>query len=170
MKGYVQVYTGNGKGKTTAALGLSLRACGANKKVFIAQFIKSMEYSELKALKHLSSIHVKLYGHGCFITQNPKEEDILAAKNALKEVSDLLTSGSYDVVILDEITIAIFYRLIHIQDVLSLIQNKPSHVELILTGRYCPKEIIDAADLVTEMKEVKHYYTKGVLSREGIDK
>ncbi len=170
MKGYVQVYTGNGKGKTTAALGLSLRACGANKKVFIAQFVKSMEYNELKALKSLSSIQVKLYGHGCFINQSPTEEDILAAKEGLNEVKDILMTGLYDLVILDEITIAIYFHLLHTKDVLSLIQNKPDHVELIITGRYCPQEIIDAADLVTEMKEVKHYYTKGVLSREGIDK
>lgn len=170
-KGYIHVYTGNGKGKTTAALGLALRAAGAEKKVFIAQFVKSMEYSEIKALKFLKDfIHVALYGHGCFITKDPTKEDILAAQEALRNVRNILTSKKYDVVILDEITIAIFYNLLSTQDVLSLLEEKPTQVELILTGRYAPQEIIEKADLVTEMKEIKHYYAQGVLSREGIDK
>ncbi|QEK11048.1 cob(I)yrinic acid a,c-diamide adenosyltransferase [Crassaminicella thermophila] len=170
-KGYIHVYTGNGKGKTTAALGLALRAAGAGKKIFIAQFVKSMEYSEIKALKSLKdSIDIKLYGHGCFITKNPDKKDILAAQEALKKVRNILVSNKYDIVILDEITIAIFYNLLSTQDVLSLLEDKPDHVELIITGRYCPQEIIDKAHLVTEMKEIKHYYTQGVLSREGIDK
>ncbi|TCO68738.1 cob(I)yrinic acid a,c-diamide adenosyltransferase [Marinisporobacter balticus] len=169
--GYVHVYTGNGKGKTTAALGLAVRAAGAEKKVFIAQFVKSMEYSELKALTFLKDfIDVTLYGHGCFVSKDPDKEDILAAQEGLKEIKNILMSQKYDIVILDEITIAIFYNLLSTEDVLSILNEKPRNVELILTGRYAPQEIIDQADLVTEMKEIKHYYTQGVLSREGIDK
>lgn len=170
-KGYVHVYTGNGKGKTTAALGLALRAAGASKKVFIAQFVKSMEYNELKALKHLKDfIRVDLYGDGCFVNKTPAQEDIIAAQEGLQKVKEILSIQKYDVVILDEITIAIFFKLLSTKDVLSLIEAKPKSTELILTGRYAPEEIIDRADLVTEMKEIKHYYEQGVLSREGIDK
>ncbi|MCT4621110.1 MAG: cob(I)yrinic acid a,c-diamide adenosyltransferase [Marinisporobacter sp.] len=169
-KGYIHVYTGNGKGKTTAALGLTLRALGAEKEVFIAQFVKSMEYSEIKALKNLDHVHVSLYGHGCFVTKEPAKEDILAAREGLEKVRDILKSQKYDLVILDEITIAIFFKLLSTQDVLSLLDDKPDATELVVTGRYCPEEIIAKADLVTEMKEIKHYYTQGVLSRKGIDK
>ncbi|QXM07202.1 cob(I)yrinic acid a,c-diamide adenosyltransferase [Crassaminicella indica] len=169
-KGYIHVYTGNGKGKTTAALGLTIRALGAGKKVFVAQFVKSMEYNELKILKKLENVDVALYGHGCFITKEPAKEDILAAQEGLKKVKDILKSKKYDVVILDEITIAVFFKLLSTQDVLSLLEYKPDPTELVITGRYCPEEIIKKADLVTEMREIKHYYTQGVLSREGIDK
>ncbi|MCT4605584.1 MAG: cob(I)yrinic acid a,c-diamide adenosyltransferase [Marinisporobacter sp.] len=169
-KGYIHVYTGNGKGKTTAALGLTLRALGAGKKIFIAQFVKSMAYSEIKALKKLDHVHVSLYGHGCFIEKAPTQEDLLAAQEGLEKVREILKKEKYDLVILDEITIAIFFKLLSTQDVLSLLDDKPDTTELVITGRYCPEEIISKADLVTEMKEVKHYYTQGVLSREGIDK
>lgn len=170
-KGYIHVYTGDGKGKTTAAIGLAVRAAGAGKKVFIGQFVKSMEYSELNALKLLKdSIDVALYGHGCFISKDPAQEDILAAKKGLAGVQELFKSNAYDVVILDEITIALFYNLLSVEEVLSVIDKRPPHMELIITGRYAPKAILERADLITEMKEIKHYYQQGVLSREGIDK
>ena len=170
-KGFIHVYTGTGKGKTTAALGLAIRAAGAGKKVFIAQFVKSMEYSEIKTLRLLEgSINVTLYGQGCFITKDPAQEDIIAAKRGLEEVLELLKSKKYDLIILDELTIAIFFYLLTIEEVMSVLKQKPFETELVITGRYAPKEIIEFADLVTEMVEIKHYYQQGVLSREGIDK
>lgn len=170
MKGYIQVYTGNGKGKTTAAFGLAMRALGASKKVFMAQFVKGKMYSEIKtAQKYLPSFEIKQYGLGCFIEKTPTKEDIEAAKNGLEEVSSIILSEKYDMVILDEVTIALFFKLFTIDDVINIIKNKPFDLELILTGRYAPQEIIDLADLVTEMKEIKHYYTDGIEAREGIE-
>ncbi|MCG9479231.1 MAG: cob(I)yrinic acid a,c-diamide adenosyltransferase [Actinomycetia bacterium] len=171
QKGYVQVYTGNGKGKTTAALGLALRAAGNGMKVFIGQFIKGMEYSEIRALKKFSGyIEIKQYGRGCFINQSPEQEDIDSAKNGLKELEKIIGSGQYDVIILDEINIAVYLKLLNVEDVIRLIEQKPQATELILTGRFANKSIIEAADLVTEMKEVKHYYQQGILARAGIEK
>jgi len=171
MKGYVQVYTGNGKGKTTAALGLSLRAAGAGLKVFIAQFIKGMEYSEHLALAGLSeSITVKQYGRGFFLKREPDEKDIRAAREGLEELRKIMKSGKYDVVILDEADIATHYNLFSVDDLLGFIRSKPENVELIITGRMADPRIIEAADLVTEMKEIKHYYKEGVKARNGIEK
>lgn len=171
MKGYVQVYTGNGKGKTTAAIGLAVRAAGANLKVFIGQFVKGMHYSELESLKRFSDlITIKQFGRECFIFHDPTEEDIKCARDGLKEAREIINSGEYQVVILDEINIALYYNLFPIDEVIDIIKNKPENVELILTGRYAPQEIIDIADLVTEMREIKHYYVKGVVAREGIEK
>jgi len=171
MKGYVQVYTGNGKGKTTAAIGLAVRAAGANLKVFIGQFVKGMHYSELESLKRFSDlITIKQFGRECFIFHDPTQEDIQCARDGLKEAKEIINSGEYQVVILDEINIALYYKLFPIDEVIDIIKNKPENVELILTGRYAPQEIIDIADLVTEMREIKHYYVKGVVAREGIEK
>lgn len=171
MEGYVQVYTGTGKGKTTAAIGLAVRAAGANLKVYIAQFVKGMHYSELDSLKRFEDlITIKQYGRDCFIFNDPKEEDIQCARDGLKEVENIIMSGEYDVVILDEINIALYYKLFPLEDVIRLIKNKPKHVELVLTGRYAPDEIIELADLVTEMREIKHYYEKGIMARSGIEK
>lgn len=169
--GYIQVYTGDGKGKTTAALGLTLRASGYGLKVFIAQFIKGMKYNEIKALERFQdNVTVKQYGNGCFIRKEPSEIDIEMAKNGLKEIRQILTSGSYDVVILDEINVAIYFNLLKVEDVVELISIKPEKVELVLTGRKVAPEILEMADLVTEMKEIKHYYAKGVIAREGIER
>jgi cob(I)alamin adenosyltransferase len=171
MKGYVQVYTGNGKGKTTAAIGLAIRAAGANLKVFIGQFVKGMHYSELDSLKRFEDlITIKQFGRDCFIYHDPTEEDIKVARDGFAEAREIVMSAKYDLVILDEINIALYYALFPVEDVLDLIKKKPSNVELVLTGRYAPKQIIDAADLVTEMKEIKHYYQEGVVAREGIEK
>jgi len=170
-QGYIHVYTGNGKGKTTAALGLALRAVGAGKKVFLGQFVKSMEYSEINTLKLLgNSIHLKLFGHGCFISKDPAQEDVLAAKRGLMKIKDIFKNDSYDLVILDELSIALYYNLVTLEEVISTIKEKPYETELVITGRYTPQEIINLADLVTDMVEIKHYYQQGVLSREGIDK
>ena len=171
MQGYVQVYTGNGKGKTTAALGLALRAAGAGLKVYIGQFIKGRHYSELDSLKHLSPyVTIKQYGRGFIYNNNPGPEDKMAAQMGLKEALSIVSSGEYDIVILDEINNALKYELISLQDVLQLISNKPASVELVLTGRNAPPELVELADLVTEMKDIKHYAISGVQAREGIEK
>ena len=171
MKGYVQVYTGDGKGKTTAALGLAMRAYGAGLNVYIAQFVKGMKYSEQETFKVLSDhITVKQYGRGCFIKGDPTEEDVKAAREGLKEVREIMLSGKFQVLILDEANIATYYKLIGVDDLLALIAEKPEEMELIITGRKADPKIIEAADLVTEMKEVKHYYNNGVMAREGIEK
>ncbi len=171
MKGYVQVYTGNGKGKTTAALGLALRAAGAGLKVYIAQFVKGMEYSELRALRNFGdSIVVKQYGRDCFICRAPVEEDRSLAREGLKNVWDIMCSGQYQVIILDEANIATHFNLFSVDDLLDLIYGKPENVELVITGRKADPRIVAAADLVTEMKEIKHYYQKGVQARDGIER
>ncbi len=170
-KGYVHLYFGNGKGKTTAAIGLALRAAGCGLKVYIAQFVKGMKYSELDSLAKLKdSITVKQYGRGCYIRRQATEKDVEAAQKGLADVKKIIASGKYDMVILDEITIAEFFKLISVQDILDIISSKPDNVELVLTGRKADYRIIDAADLVTEMVEVKHYYTKGIEARKGIEK
>jgi cob(I)alamin adenosyltransferase len=171
MQGYVHVYTGNGKGKTTAALGLALRAAGADLKVYIGQFIKSAQYSEIKALERFSDhITLEQFGRGCFIMGDPCDADVEAARNALTALHAALGSGKYDVVIADEANVAFGCRLISERDLLELIEHRPDETELILTGRNAPDVVIERADLVTEMREVKHYYQKGVLAREGIEK
>ena len=169
-KGYIQVYTGNGKGKTTAALGLALRAAGAGKKVFFAQFIKGKPYSEIEAVrKFVPDITIEQYGLGCFIVEKPTEADIRAARDGLADVTKILESGQFDVVVLDEATIALYYRLFSIEEFLKVLKNKNPGTEVVVTGRYAPQELIELADLVTEMKEVKHYYTKGIEARKGIE-
>ena len=171
MKGYVQVYTGNGKGKTTAAFGLALRAAGAGLKVFIAQFVKGMKYSELESIKKLDDmITIKQYGSGWFIQKKINQKDINLAQNGLKEVQNIINSGNYQLVILDEANIATHFKLFSPKELLELINSKPDHVELIITGRYADPLIIDNADLVTEMHEIKHYYHKGIKARLGIEK
>lgn len=170
MKGYVQVYTGDGKGKTTAALGLALRAAGAGLTVFIVQFIKSAEYSEIKALERFSDlITLKQFGRGCFIKGNPCQADIDVARQALKALHGALKSGDYDVVIADEANVAFGCKLISENDLLGLIDARPEHVELVLTGRGAPPSVEKRADLVTEMRPKKHYYEQGVLARKGIE-
>ncbi len=168
-KGYVQVYTGNGKGKTTAAFGLALRAVCAGKKVFIGQFVKGMQYSELKVVEYLPNLEIEQFGRGCFIYDQPAAEDIRLARKGLERCQAILKEGRYDVVILDEINIAMYFKLFSVEAVLDMLTNRARHTEVVLTGRYAPEEIINAADLVTEMKEIKHYYTVGVEAREGIE-
>jgi len=171
MKGYVQVYTGDGKGKTTAAIGLAVRAVGAGLKVFIGQFVKGMEYSELKSLERFSPhIKVKQYGRAKFVHSKPDEEDFAVAREGYEEIKGIIKSGQYDLVILDEANIAVYFKLLSVEKLLTLIDEKPESVELIFTGRKADPKLIEKADLVTEMKEIKHYYREGVLAREGIEK
>ena len=170
MKGYLHVYTGNGKGKTTAAMGLALRAVGAGMKVFIGQFVKGMKYSEVAAFENFSdSVVIRQYGRDCFIEKDPEPEDVRLAKKGLDEVAGVLASGEYDVVILDEITIANYFNLFTVDDVLKVLEGRATNTEVVLTGRYADERLVDVADLVTDMTEVKHYYTLGVLARRGID-
>ena len=168
-KGYIHLYTGNGKGKTTAAIGLSIRAVGAGKRVFIGQFVKGMHYSELDTLKRIPEIELKQYGLDCFIENDPTQKDIDAAREGFAEISKIILNNDFDVVILDEICIALYYHLIENEEVLDLLKTKPKEMEIILTGRYAPNEIYEIADLVTEMNEIKHYYKIGVQARKGIE-
>jgi cob(I)alamin adenosyltransferase len=169
-KAYVQVYTGDGKGKTTAALGLALRAVGAGKCVFIAQFVKGMAYSELVSLARFSDmIRVEQYGRDCFIREKPKPEDLTAARRGLEAVRAEISSGRWDVVVLDEANIAVWYGLFSVEELLELIELSAGRSEIVVTGRKADPRIIERADLVTEMREIKHYYSKGVGAREGIE-
>ena len=171
MKGYVQVYTGDGKGKTTAAIGLSVRAAGAGLKVYIAQFIKMGDYSEINALKKFSDlITVEQFGLGRFIKGKPSEEDIEAAQAGIDKVKSLMASRDYDIIILEEASVAATCGLISVNDILDLISSKPDNTELVITGRGIDPKVIEKADLVTEMKEIKHYFKKDVLARTGIEK
>ena len=170
-KGYVQVYTGDGKGKTTAALGLAIRAAGAGFKVYIAQFLKKGDTSEIKALERFSDlITVEQFGLGRFVRGKPEAEDIEAARNGLENIQKILSSGKHQVVILDEANVAAVCGLISIEDLIVLIDQKPAHVELILTGRGAAPQIIQRADLVSEVKALKHYFNNGVKARVGIEK
>jgi cob(I)alamin adenosyltransferase len=169
-EGYVQVYTGNGKGKTTAALGLALRAAGAGMKVFIAQFIKEERCSEHLALERFGEmIACRQYGRG-LIMKAPSEEDIAASREGMREINEAVRSGAYDVVILDEVNVAVSLGLVGVEEVLALMREKPRSVELVLTGRNAHEAVIKEADLVTEMREIKHYYQNGVGARRGIEK
>ncbi len=168
-RGYIHLYTGDGKGKTTAALGLSLRAVCAGKKVFFGQFIKGMDYSELSCVDFVENLVIKQFGRDCFIYKEPKEEDIKAAREGLKEFEKILEEGEYDIVVMDELTIALYYKLFSLEEVISIIKKRKSNIEVIITGRAAPDGLIEIADLVTEMKERKHYYREGVEARKGIE-
>ena len=170
-RGYVQVYTGDGKGKTTAAIGLAVRASGAGLKVFIAQFIKQGDYSEIKTLRKLSDmITVEQYGMGRFVDGKPTKEDFDIAEEGLQRARQVMLSGKFDIIILEEANVAVKYGLIPVQELIDLITAKPESVEIVITGRNASPLILDKADLVTEMKPVKHYYNNGVRARLGIEK
>ena len=173
FKGYVQVYTGNGKGKTTAALGLALRAAGCGLRSYIGQFLKGQAYGELAAVRKLRPlITIEQFGRKGFVhvTENPDEEDIRRARAGLEKCRRAMLSGRFAIVVLDEINVALHFRLLGEKDVLCLLDQKPAEVEVVLTGRYAPPSLIRRADLVTEMKDKKHYYARGVRARTGIEK
>ena len=171
MKGYVQVYTGNGKGKTTASLGLSVRAAGAGLKVFMVQFLKQGDYSEIKALERFSDlITVEQYGLGKFVKGKPSPEDMAAGQKGYDRVMEILKNGEHDLVVVEEGNVAVMCGIFPEKSLLDLIDLKPEHVELVITGRGATEAVIDRADLVTEMREVKHYYSQGVAARTGIEK
>jgi len=169
-KGFIHVYTGNGKGKTTAAFGLALRAAGSGKKVFIGQFVKGKTYSEIEAVNQfLPPVTIQQFGRGCFIVKKPEQEDIDSARQGLSEIEKIIQSDRYDLVILDEACIAIYYQLFSVQEFLQVLKKKREETEIVVTGRYAPPELIGFADLVTEMKEIKHYYREGIMARKGIE-
>jgi len=169
-RGYVHVYTGNGKGKTTAAIGLAVRAAGAGLRVFIGQFVKGKPYSEVTALKRFGDcITLRQFGRGCFIRGAPEPEDIRLAKAGLQEARDVIAGGRHALVILDEINVAVQLDLFTVERLLELIDAKPERIELALTGRGANPAVVQRADVVTDMGEVKHYYRRGILAREGIE-
>jgi cob(I)alamin adenosyltransferase len=169
-KGFIHVYTGDGKGKTTAAIGLGIRAVGAGLQVYMIQFMKGRRYSELDGLKHVPQFTVIQFGRDEFVSkEHPEQVDVDLAHKGLDHAREIITNGKYDLVILDEINVALDYNLLSLQDVLSLLKEKPEHVELVLTGRYAHPEIIKHADVVSEILEIKHPYQKGVQCRKGID-
>lgn len=191
-KGYVQVYTGNGKGKTTAAIGLAIRALGAGKKVLFLQFMKTASYSEHKLLPFISdNLTVKTVGKPFFIVKEgalpeaelaqwrrqavvfppgqPPPEYVKLIEQGMALARAAVTEGEYQVVILDELVVALHFGLVSWPAVRSIIEEKDQTVELVLTGRGADQALIEAADLVTEMREVKHYYTQGVSARRGIE-
>jgi len=166
----VHLYIGKGKGKTTAALGLAIRAAGAGLRVYIGQFIKSGYYNEIKILKKIPNIKIEQYGRGCFVRANkPGRRDIELACIGLERARRIIAQKKYNMVILDEINIALHLRLLKTGDVLNLVKAVPKNTELILTGRYAPLELIKAANLVSEIKDKKHYYKRGVKARKGIE-
>ena len=164
------MYTGNGKGKSTAAFGLAVRALCAGKSVYVGQFVKNMKYNETKIEPMFPKLKIEQLGTGCFIFREPSQEDIDAAQDGLRRCEKILREGEYDVVVMDELNIALYFKLVDVNDVIRIIRERKPSVEVVVTGRYAPDELIGIADLVTDMQEVKHYYTQGVLSRDGIDR
>lgn len=171
-KGQIQLYTGNGKGKTTAALGLCLRAAGRGMRSLIIQFMKGQKYGELEAIQALSHyITIEQMGLDTFVhVSGPSAEDIALAKKGLDRAREAMLNDELDILVLDEINVAVYFRLVTVSEVLELLDLKPEKMELILTGRYAPPQLIHRADLVTRMECVKHYYDAGVLARDGIER
>ena len=169
-KGYVHVYTGPGKGKTTAALGLGMRAAGAGFKVHMIQFMKGRRYNEINSIETLSNFTISQHGRDEFVSkEKPEQIDIDLAKEGFTHAKDIINNGKYDLVILDEINVAVDYNLIPLEEVIKLIEGKPEKLELVLTGRDAHPELVKISDLVTELLEIKHPYQQGVLARNGID-
>jgi len=167
--GKVHIYTGDGKGKTTAALGLALRAIGAGYRVYIVQFLKGQPYSELNSLKRLPEVTIKRFGQKTYIRKKGSSKDKILAQKALAWSKKVISGRRFDLVVLDEIFLASFFKVIKVSSIIQLIKNKPAGIELVLTGRKAPKEVIRLADYVTEMKEIKHPYQQGLGARKGIE-
>ena len=176
-KGFIHIYTGDGKGKTTAAFGLAVRALCAGLNVAIGQFVKSMKYHETRLADLLvtdvdasrGGLVIRQLGRGCIFGRTPSDEDIAAAREGLALCRQWLASGDFDLVVLDEINVALSLGLLTVGEVTEALEARNPGTEVVLTGRDAPRELIELADLVTEMREEKHYYRQGVLSRAGID-
>jgi cob(I)alamin adenosyltransferase len=170
-RGLVQVYTGKGKGKTSAALGLGLRAAGHGFEVYMIQFMKGqINYGELEAVKRIPNFTIRQFGRPDFVDKsNPDPKDIQLAQDALNHARKIIEVGSIDFLILDEVNVAIDFGLITDKEVIGLIKSRPPHMEIILTGRSAPPSIIKIADLVSEIKEIKHPYQKGIAARKGVE-
>ncbi len=170
VSGQVHVYTGDGKGKTTAAFGLVLRAVGHDMRVYVGQFMKGQPYGEIQALAHHPLVTIVQYGTPGYIRrEDVGQGDRQRATDGLALARDAIVSGGFDLVVLDEIATAVWFGLLSVDDVLALIAAKPPAMELVLTGRRAPQAVLDRAGLVTEMREVKHYYRDGVLARPGVE-
>lgn len=169
-KGFVHIYTGNGKGKTTAAIGLGIRATGEGLKVYMIQFMKGRRYSEIDALENIKDFTVIQFGRDEFVSkENPEQIDIDLARKGFEHAKEIIKNGEHDLIILDEINVAVDFKLIPLKDVLKLMNEKPEKVELVLTGRYVHPDMVKQADLVSEILEIKHPYQNGIQSRKGID-
>jgi cob(I)alamin adenosyltransferase len=168
-KGYIQVYCGNGKGKTTAALGLSLRTLLSGGSVFFAQFFKGTETAEMALCSRFEAFVMEQYGSGKFIVNKPSEEDRKLTIQGIEHCKKVLSSGFFDLVVLDEIILCAYYHIVPVQEILCIITSRKPWVEVVLTGRKAPHDIIEVADLVTDMKKVKHYFDAGVGARKGIE-
>jgi cob(I)alamin adenosyltransferase len=167
--GLIQVYTGGGKGKTTAALGLAMRAAGHDLRVAIIQFMKIWDYGEIKSLRRLG---IDLFRYGTMQLVDPKDPlpvDFEQADEALSKAEELIERGNHDLLILDEINVALDFNLIPLRRVVDLLDKKPDNLEVVLTGRNCPRELMERADLVSSMDEIKHPYQRGVMARKGIE-
>ncbi len=168
-KGFVHIYTGDGKGKTTAAFGLAVRAAGSGLKVCIYQFMKGPAYNENIIFKKIGGITFRQCGRNCFIKGRPLHKDIAAAHKGFDEICSKLKACKYDMLILDEINVALKVGILDVDDIKRLIADRPSSLELVLTGRGCPKSLYKYADLITEMRKIKHPFDKGVWARKGIE-
>lgn len=173
-KGLVHIITGKGMGKTTSAIGLGLRAVGHGLKVYMIQFMKGewegKRYGEIESIKKFQNFKVVQFGSGELVSHSkPSKKDFELAKKGLEHAKEIINSNKYDMVILDEIWVAVHHKLIDLSEVISLIKKKPEHVELVLTGRYAPKEAYDYADYVSEIKKIKHPYSKGLKARIGVE-
>ena len=168
--GLVEVYTGDGKGKTTAALGLALRAAGHGLHTYFGQFLKGRPTGELKAARMLEPyLTIEQFGEAGFVASKGDAHQAALVRKGLQRVHHILASGEYDIIVLEEINVALDLELVSLEEVLALLEERPSEVELVLTGRGAPQELISRADLVTEMVAVKHPYGLGVKARPGIE-
>lgn len=168
--GTVQLYTGNGKGKTTAAVGQAVRAVGHGKRVVIIQFMKGRLYGELAAADRIEGLTIEQFGRDEFVDRdNPAAIDVELAMKGWERAEELVRDETLDMLILDEINVAVSFGLVPLESVVSLVRNKPGDLELVLTGRYAPDELIALADTVTEMREIRHHYNRGFKARKGIE-
>lgn len=171
-KGYIHIYTGEGKGKTTAAFGLALRAAGHGWRVFIGQFMKGRTYGEVQALRNHSLITVEQFSDDhCLIRKSEvTPERIARARKGLNRCRTILSSGGYRMLIMDEAVVAIWFGLLSEGEVLEMLEGRPAEVEIVLTGRYASAALLEQADIATEMRCLRHYYSQGVTAREGIER
>lgn len=169
-RGYIHIYTGNGKGKTTAAIGLGMRAVGDGRKVCMIQFMKGRRYSELDSLANVPGFDVRQFGRDEFVSkEHPEAVDIELATSGLRYAESVVAEGTYDLVILDELNVALDFGLVPLADVLSLLSKKPVCMDLVLTGRYAHPDLVKRADVVSEVLEIKHPFQRGEPCRKGID-
>ena len=168
-KGYIQIYYGTGKGKTTAALGLSMRMLLSGGSVYFAQFFKGLKTGELELGSHCNRFILEQFGTGKYIIGEPGEEDVRSAKKGLEWCKEVLKSGYFDLVVMDEVLLCVYYEMITADEIAGIIRSRHPKVEVVMTGRRVPNELLNLADLVTDMRKVKHYFDKGTDARKGIE-